>query len=295
MKKLHFDFETAGKIPEKASPIQFAYVLEDTETGHTISRSFFVKFEKQFENCTDDEKGGLVFNGIKNNIDLQEHNLKAKTSVEVIKIFKKHLKDFERVDILSGFNISYFDMPVLDIFFKKHTGVKFSELFVYGVCDVFLKALEFAKNELLELPNGKVIKAVCFYKSSAFRTFMLEGSNMTEVAHFLKLENLHPLIFGETGLKFHKNALDDVMASMQVSNYLDRLILKYPEFAYEFQESLCRVCGDWIDLNSSNINDKTICNKNSCLVFGFNELQDDYFKLRVKNGLSVPKDFKTSQ
>ena len=230
VRKVIYDFETTNKKPRLANPLQFAFCFVDTVTGLKKAFSYYIKFEKLWCSCTEDEKDALEFNGISDNVEnsdmkvstrrelfrkykqdgsmqeakkyyvsLNEHNQVSKSSVQVIKLFLKHLSEYlPKFDILEGYNIISFDNVILDNWFLENYKKKFSDLFVYEINDVLNEIRKMSDGAMFELPDKtRVFTKNYLNGTGAFQTFLQkEGESMQEVKHFLKLENITKTIYG---------------------------------------------------------------------------------------------------
>lgn len=243
--KLVLDLETSSLDKSIARPLQVSALLVDGFTGEIIDKfDAYVKFPKSFSECCDSERDALDFNfigdedltsdeSISRRVCSRDHVNRSKQmyislsefnsiAFSEVLFFQKFLKFLRSVpfSVVEGWNHKYFDLPILDNFFLKGFGKKFSELFVFEVKDWYLELLSYSVlSSGLFLKDGLSLKTVY---SGRKRDYFLIYSNsefMQPLVHALKLSVFFPLIFNHS-LNFH-NSLDDCLAVYYISQYYE--------------------------------------------------------------------------
>jgi len=113
MKNIYLDFETTGLNILKCEPIEISVLFtKDYKVIDKITK--YIKFEKKWEDLSDEELSALKFNNILSSEDLDNHNSKAYYFKEVLKELLEKTKKFSSKKIsISGWNNSVFDITIL--------------------------------------------------------------------------------------------------------------------------------------------------------------------------------------
>lgn len=186
----YIDLETTGTNIFKCSILQIGLILNDKEYN------FKVKYPFKFNKLDQEEKEGLIFNKIKSQNDLDNHNKNALSIQEVLKELKllfdfESKKNYKRI-FLSGWNSSSFDIPILIRESKKYN----IDLFQY----------------------------VNYHHRDVMARYMLLKE--LNIITGLNLSKLHKELIGTVKEdKFH-DALEDVKATRDLDNYFFKLINK---------------------------------------------------------------------
>ena len=217
-----YDFEATNINPVKAHPLELG-VLITKDLNQFEAFKIKIKFEdKPFNKLNTSTKNALIFNNIKSQEDLNNHNKEAIDIVSALKLFTNKILSYFNYNnfILVGYNNKNYDNKILTRFIKEYLPGR-EYIFQNNTFDMYQFLLKSRTD--LRVPQD--------IRFNHFRSY--ENRLISD----LKQLNVYKALFNEE-FKAH-DSLEDVKALFRIFNhYKENFDYEMTRFYYESNNQL---------------------------------------------------------